>query len=259
MFPLQDSIPHRSPPVATWILIGLNALAFWFELRLGPEALEALIYRAGVVPARYAYPGWAEAAGLDPRAWWPFLTCMFLHGGWAHFLGNMWTLWIFGDNVEDRMGRLRFLVFYLLCGLAASVVHVALNAESTVPVIGASGAISGVMGAYYLLFPHSRIILMVPVLIFPFFFDVPAVVYLAFWFALQLFSGSLSLLQDPAAGGVAFWAHVGGFAAGMLLLPFFLLGRRPWRPLMPDEGCLECSWHRRPFGPSRTHSRPRHG
>ena len=148
---------------------------------------------------------------------------MFLHGGWMHLVANMWTLWIFGDNVEDVMGPLRFLLFYVLCGLCALLMHVATNPESTVPVVGASGAIAGVMGAYFFLYPHARVLILVPLFIISFFFEIPAVFYLLLWFVTQVFSG----LADGGGAGVAWWAHIGGFVAGMLLLRFFRDEPRP--------------------------------
>jgi membrane associated rhomboid family serine protease len=158
-----------------------------------------------------------------------------LHGGWLHLIGNMWVLYLFGDNVEDRMGPARYLAFYLLCGLAASLTHYAINPGSTVPTIGASGAISGVLGAYLLLFPTARVITLVPVFIIPFFFEIPAVVYLGFWFVMQLFSGTLSLAGTESSEGVAWWAHVGGFVTGMALLPVFKKSRKQYRHYYADE------------------------
>ena len=167
---------------------------------------------------------------------------MFLHGGWAHIIGNMWTLWIFGDNVEDRMGPFRFTVFYLLCGLVAGVVHYFTNADSDVPTVGASGAIAGVLGAYFVLFPRSQIVVMVPIFFYPLFFEVPAVTYLLFWALSQVFSGTLALAGPVEVGGVAWWAHVGGFSAGLLLHPLFIRPRRVIRRLQPDEYGTEAAW-----------------
>ena len=148
MIPVRDTIPHRHTPVVTWALIAVNIIVFFYELSLEPEDLERLFYLFGVVPARYTHPEWALQIGLPVDDYWPFLTCMFLHGGWGHVIGNMWTLWIFGDNVEDRMGPGRFLIFYLLMGVLAGVTHWFTNAQSAVPTVGASGAIAGVLGAY---------------------------------------------------------------------------------------------------------------
>jgi membrane associated rhomboid family serine protease len=149
---------------------------------------------------------------------------MFLHGGWLHVIGNMWMLWIFGDNVEDRMGPLRFIAFYLICGVIAAVVHVATNSGSQFPTVGASGALAGVLGAYFLMFPASRVIVLLPVLFIPLFFELPAVIYLGLWFMIQFLSGTASVAagSEAAAGGIAWWAHIGGFLAGILLYRLFL-------------------------------------
>ena len=167
---------------------------------------------------------------------------MFLHGGWAHIIGNMWTLWIFGDNVEDRMGPVRFTVFYILCGLVAGVVHWFTNPHSAVPTVGASGAIAGVMGAYFVLFPHARVVVMVPVFFYPLFFEVPAVTYLLFWALSQVFSGTMAIAGPGEVGGVAWWAHVGGFTAGLVLHALFVQPRRTIRRLQPDEYGSERAW-----------------
>jgi membrane associated rhomboid family serine protease len=169
---------------------------------------------------------------------------MFLHGGWLHVISNMWSLWIFGDNVEERMGRARFLVFYLLTGLIAGLTHYYTNIDSTIPTVGASGAIAGVLGAYFVLFPHSRIIVVVPVFLFPFFFEIHAALYLFFWFVSQLFAGTLGLLaRANDVGGVAVWAHAGGFVAGMVLHRLFLLPRRDGpRRFERDEYGVEGAW-----------------
>lgn len=229
MFPVQDDAPRVGVPLATYLLIGLNAIVFFIELSLPQPVLEKIIYLFGVVPARFTDPNFTDpyfTHQWEHLKYLTFLTCMFLHGSWVHFLGNMWTLWIFGDNVEDRMGSVRFVIFYLLCGVAASLMHIYMHPHSTVPTIGASGAISGVLGAYYALFPFARIVVMVPIFIFPFFFELPAILYLAWWFLFQVFSGMLSVVQGEIVGGVAWWAHAGGFIAGLLTHRFFCLGRR---------------------------------
>jgi len=247
LIPIRDTIPHRSPPVVTWALIAANVAVFLYELTLGPDELQALFYMFGVVPARYSHPEWAEFIGLRVDNYWPFLTCMFLHGGWAHVIGNMWTLWIFGDNVEDRMGRVRFLLFYLLTGVVAGITHWFTNVDSTVPTVGASGAIAGVLGAYFVLFRESRIVVMFPVFFFPFFFELPAVTYLLFWFLSQLLSGTIAGLTASDVGGIAFWAHVGGFVAGVVFHRLFLLPepRRP-RRFWRDEYGIEGAWRNWP-------------
>lgn len=246
MLPIRDTIPSHSPPVITWLLIAGNSLIFLFQLSLDPDDLERLFYIFGMVPARYTHPDWALALGFPADDYWPFLTSMFLHGGWMHIIGNMWTLWIFGDNVEDLMGKSRFLIFYLLTGVLAGLVHWFTNQESTLPAVGASGAIAGVLGAYMILFPYSRIITVFPVLFVPFFFQLPAVTYLALWFLSQVFGGTVTSLSSGNVGGIAFWAHVGGFVSGIVLHRLFLLPRRlrPHR-FGPDEFFPEQAWMRR--------------
>lgn len=244
MIPLRDTIPSRTVPLVTWSLIAVNALIFLYEVSLPPEELERLIQLFGMVPARYSHPEWALPLGFPIESYLPFLTSMFLHGGWSHVIGNMWTLWIFGDNVEDRIGRWRFLLFYILTGLAAGVTHWFMDPDSTVPVVGASGAIAGVLGAYFVLFPRSQIIAVFPIFFYPFFFELPAVTYLFFWFLSQVVSGTLAGLGPENVGGVAWWAHVGGFIAGIVLLPVFLAGTRKRRRWVRDEYGLEGAWVR---------------
>jgi len=245
MIPIRDTIPSRHPPLVTWMLILVNGLVFAFELRLTESQLRSVFYLFGIVPARYTHPAWAVWMGLPIDTYWPFLTSMFLHGGWLHVIGNMWTLWIFGDNVEDRMGPLRFLLFYLCCGIVAGVVHLVTNPDSTVPTVGASGAIAGVMGAYFVLYPHARVITMIPVFFWPFFFELPAALYLGIWYLMQLFSGTFALAAPGSVGGIAWWAHVGGFLAGILLHELFLIRRYRPRRMEPDEWGIEGAWMRR--------------
>ncbi len=234
MFPIRDNIPSRHLPVMTWLLIAVNIFVFFRELTLPPHALEQTMYLFGIVPARYSHPVWAAEVGFPPFDFRPFLTSMFLHGGWLHIIGNMWMLWIVGDNVEDRMGPLRFLGFYLLSGVASGVVHLATNLDSTMPALGASGAIAGVMGAYFLLFPRARIVAMFPIIFWPVFFEVPAFIYLGFWFLTQFFSGTAALARPGMGGGIAWWAHIGGFGTGVLTFWWFLRPRR--RPAAPTGG-----------------------
>jgi membrane associated rhomboid family serine protease len=242
MLPIKDTIPRRTAPVATWALIIVNAVVFLFELMLPEPALQEFLHLFGVVPARYTHPEWAVWAGFPAGDYWPFLTSMFLHGGWLHIIANMWTLWIFGDNVEDRMGPLRFVVFYLLCGLVAGLVHWFTNPESTLPAVGASGAIAGVLGAYFFLFPFSRVIVLLPVFFIPMFFELPAVTYLGIWALSQVFSGTLALAETTAGGGVAWWAHVGGFVAGVVLHALFVRRQRTYRRVARDEYDIENAW-----------------
>lgn len=217
MIPLRDNIPSSSYPVVTVALIGINVLVFLHELQLGPE-LEPFLLTHGFVPARYLYLVATEPWNL-PARFLPMLTSLFLHGGWLHLIGNMWTLWIFGDNVEDRLGKGRFLLYYLVCGLAAAYVHYLTGSQSDVPVVGASGAIAGIMGGYVVLFPHARILTLLPIFIFIQIVNVPAVFFLVFWFFAQLLNGMVATAAS-FGGGVAWWAHVGGFLAGAgMMLP----------------------------------------
>jgi membrane associated rhomboid family serine protease len=214
MIPLRDVIPSRTTPVVTIGLIALNVLVFLYQLSLGESVNDFILYY-GLIPAAFS--------------WVAVLTSMFLHGGLLHVGGNMLYLWIFGDNVEDRMGHGRFLVFYVLCGVAAALAQTALNPDSVVPMVGASGAIAGVMGAYFVLYPHSRIVTLVPLFLFFQVMEIPAIFFLGFWFLLQFLSGVGSIataVGGEPAGGVAFWAHVAGFLAGVSGVIVF---RRPER------------------------------
>ncbi len=231
MIPIRDDIRTRRAPVVTWTIIALNALVFFYELSLAPPDLEQLFFLHGLVPARISHPAWAAEVGFPPGGLLTFFTSTFLHGGWLHILSNMWVLWIFGDNVEDEMGRFRFLAFYLICGVAAGAVHWFANADSIVPTVGASGAIAGVLGAYFLMHPRARVLTVFPILFIPLFFWMPAVLFLLIWFATQLLQGSASGLATDAVGGVAWWAHIGGFIGGAILHRFFVAGRPPARSL----------------------------
>ena len=226
MFPIRDSIPTKRFPIVNLSLIVINVLVFIFQLSLGEEQLQVLFYEFGLVPANYR-EGTFEGGLL---IYIPFLSNLFLHGGWMHLIGNVWTLYIFGDNVEDRMGRGQYLVFYLLCGIAANATHLMFNWNSFIPTVGASGAISGVMGAYLFLYPSSKIQMLIPIFYIPFFFRISAMIYLVYWFILQLFNGTMEMGGD-ATGGVAFWAHIGGFVGGILLYRLFLM--RDYQP--PDK------------------------
>ena len=225
MFPIKDTIPHRETPFVVYFIIFLNALVFIFELSLNPIERQYFFYHFGLVPLKITKCGWD---------FYPLFTNMFIHGGWFHIISNMWALWIFGDNVEDRMGHFRFFIFYIICGLVANFVHYFFNQYSPVPVIGASGAIAGVMGAYMVMFPYSRIITLIPIFFFPFFFEFPAVIYLFFWFFTQVISGTLHLFMPPQVGGIAWWAHIGGFVSGVILHKFFKK-RYDYREFFYDE------------------------
>lgn len=224
MIPLRDNVPSRRPPIIVLLLIAANAVVFLRELSLPPQQLEKLFLLWGMVPRRLTDPAWARQVGFPdgpvPAAA-TFFTSMFLHGGWLHVIGNMWWLWLFGDNVEDRLGHLPFLGFYLICGLGAGGLHFVVYRHSALPTIGASGAVAGVMGAYLLLYPRARILTLVPIFFLITFIEIPAVIVLGFWFFIQLNNGVAALSRPEAFSGVAFWAHVGGFLAGMALLAVF--------------------------------------
>ena len=205
MIPLRDTQPSYTFPFVTVAIIVLNVFAFLYEFMMDPYELNFFIAHYGVIPARLQ--------------WMDVLTSIFLHGGWMHLIGNMWFLWIYGDNVEDILGHSQYLIFYLLCGLAATMVHVLFNGDSRVPTIGASGAIAGVMGAYVVKFPHSKITTLVPVFVFITTMEIPAYVILLYWFVIQFFSGVGSVGHSHLSqGGVAWFAHIGGFLAGIALI-----------------------------------------
>jgi membrane associated rhomboid family serine protease len=238
MIPIQNAVPNRYPPVVTWALILSNCVVFLFQESLNPLELQKFLARFALIPARYFEIIAYADAHLTPADFVPFVTMMFLHGGWLHLIFNMWTLWLFGPAIEDRLGHGRYLAFYLACGLAASLAHLAFNLASKVPAVGASGAIAGVLGCYLGLFPLSRIIVLVPILFLPLFFEVPAFVFIGLWFLLQVFQGTLELLTPSTGGGVAWWAHIGGFITGLLLIPFFQRSAQSYRTYQADEGIL---------------------
>src|SRR5262245_25834824 len=212
MIPLRDVIPSRTTPYITVTLIALNALAWFYELALPREVLPLFLQVYGVVPADFTAPS--------------LITSMFLHGSWMHIIGNMLYLWIFGDNIEDQFGHGRFLVFYLLSGVAAALGQVAMNPESTLPTIGASGAVAGVMGAYIVIYPQSRVLTLIPLWFYFEMIEVPALILLGFWFLMQLFSaGAIAVTASSEGGGIAFMAHVVGFVAGVAGVFVF----RKWR------------------------------
>jgi membrane associated rhomboid family serine protease len=204
MIPLSDVIPSRTVPVVTIGLIIVNALVFLYEQALPDPLLQQFVANYALIPAWFSVPA--------------LFTSQFLHGGWLHIISNMLYLWIFGDNVEDRLGHFRYLLFYLGAGAAAAILQTLFDPFSTVPMVGASGAIAGVMGAYFVLYPYSRVLTAVFLIIFFDIIEIPAVFFLGLWFLLQLLSGVGSLaVSNAAGGGVAFWAHIGGFVAGALI------------------------------------------
>ncbi|HLA06397.1 MAG TPA: rhomboid family intramembrane serine protease [Anaerolineales bacterium] len=211
MFPLYDTVRSHKIPFVNLLLIGANAVAFYYEIQMEPSALEGFIFTWGLIPANFLN---------DPsNQWTTIFSSMFLHGGWFHVISNMWVLFIFGDNIEARMGGIRYLVFYLLSGTAAGLLQTFVLPASQVPMIGASGAVAGVLGAYLILFPHSRIASLVPVFIIFTLVEIPAFIFLVFWFISQLYSGLFAIQGE--ASGIAWWAHIGGFLFGMIMVSLF--------------------------------------
>ena len=218
MFPVSDDKPATRFPIVVIFIAVINAYVFWREIHLAPDRLEAMIGTFALIPSRDFAPG---------LRYMSFFTSMFLHGGLVHLLVNLWSFWIFGDNIEGELGHVRFFIFYLLSGFGAGLVHVIADPTSTVPVVGASGAISGVMGAYMVLFPRAKIRMFTLLIFYPLFFEIPALVFLAIWLLGQVVSGAAVVGAGSAdSGGIAFMAHVGGFLSGIVLLPLFRRGRR---------------------------------
>ncbi len=232
MFPLKDSIRIPFAPLTTYFIILANAAVFLVQQLLNTRAAYEFSLHYGLVPRRYFDPEWAQIQGLDPHNYLPFIAGTFMHGGWLHVVLNMWTLFIFGASLEGRIGRLGFLSFYLACGLIASFAHAYFNMTSAVPALGASGAIAGVIGAYATTFPRAKINILILIVIIPFFFKVPALAYALVWFGFQFLEGFWHLASPTAGSGIAWWAHIGGFAAGLALIPLWRWGR-------PDRTCDE--------------------
>jgi membrane associated rhomboid family serine protease len=226
MIPLRDTIPSRHLPVMTWSIILVTLAVFLYQLKqleFDPEAYQYLLGQFGLIPESFR----GRLPVLDPAAWFPFVSYMFLHGGWMHAIGNLWALWLFGDNVEDRMGPGRFLLFYLTSGIVAGLVHFYSDPLSPSVTIGASGAIAGIMGAYFVMFPSARIVTLIPVFFIPLFLEIPALVYLGFWLLSQIYSFMLSR-EAGEVSNIAWTAHIGGFLAGLILHPLFLKTRRKY-------------------------------
>lgn len=219
MFPLYDTIPSRKKPYVVYTLILTNVIIFIHQVTLSRAELIQFFYNFGLVPVRFTSQRWTQIwhlrTGLEfytPK-WLSFISHMFLHGGWSHLIGNMWFLGVFGDNVEDNMGHTMFFIFYMSSGVLASLMHFTLNLNSQVPMVGASGAISAVMGAYYVMFPYSRVVSFIPTFFLPLLIAIPASVYLFVWFIFQIISG---IADNAVNSGVAYWAHIGGFIVGMI-------------------------------------------
>ncbi len=221
MIPIRDDAPRSTTPYVTYFLIVLNVLVFLFEIALAPEARDVLVRQFGVVPVHIT--ALLHGSDLTGAGWLnllPILTSMFLHASWGHVLANMWALWLFGDNIEDHLGHFRYLVLYFICGIAAGAVQIVTSPNSNVPTVGASGAIAGIMGAYFLLFPSARVLIFFRIF---FIFWLPAWLVLGYWFVVQFLSGAATAIVPNAqnAGGIAFWAHVGGFLCGVALIKLF--------------------------------------
>jgi len=217
MIPIRDTIPSKNYPVVNHTIIGINVVLYLFEMSQGAD-LNRFIYIYGLVPARYSVPQIASYFSTFQQ-FFSLLSFMFLHGGFFHLLGNMWFLYIFGDNIEDRLGPFRYIAFYLLCGITSGLSHLVLNLHSNMPTIGASGAVAGVMGAYLILHPHAKILTLIPIIIIPWFIEIPAFFFLGLWFVLQFLNATGS---HGGAGGIAWWAHIGGFVFGIVFLKILL-------------------------------------
>lgn len=213
MIPLRDTLTSRNHPVANYTIIALNVIVYFIQ----PYEADRFFYFYGLVPARYFVPHISSYFTLAEQ-FFSLISFMFIHGSFWHLLGNMWSLYIFGDNIEDRLGSFRYIIFYFLCGIVSGLFHMILNIYSNIPTIGASGAIAGIMGAYFLLFPNSKILTLIPILFIPFFIQIPAYFFLGIWLFLQFLSAAGT---SGAAGGIAWWAHIGGFISGMLFLKLF--------------------------------------
>lgn len=220
MIPIRDNLYRRNFPFITLLLILINCLIFFYQKTLPPREIDYLFYQYGLVPGLITEPLMALRLGLTGGLVRPFFTSIFLHANLGHLLGNMWALWIFGDNVEDHMGSFKYLLFYILSGLGAGLLHFITNIHSLVPTIGASGAIAGIMAAFLILYPRARIVTLLPIIFFYTLVNIPAFIYLGIWFLSQLYFGALTLGTD-SAGGIAWWAHLGGFFMGLFILPYF--------------------------------------
>lgn len=217
MIPIRDTAPCYNRPYVTWLLLGINIALFALMKILPEQDMRSFIFQYGMVAARYTHPEWAINSLFPDDHYFSFFTSMFLHIEWFHIILNMVFLWIFADNVEDRMGPARFVIFYVLCGLLATYLQYYFNPDATAPVIGASGAIAGVLGAYFFLYPFAHIVFWVPLFFLPIFFEMPAIAFLGFWVIIQLQKATTSVAAD-----VAWWGHVGGFVAGAVLYRLFL-------------------------------------
>lgn len=217
MIPIRDTIPSKNYPIVNNTIIGINVVVYLVQISLVPN-LNRFVYIYGLVPARYSIPQITSYFSTSQQIF-SLISFMFLHGGFWHLLGNMWSLYIFGDNIEDRLGPFRYLVFYLLCGITSGLSHLIINLHSNIPTIGASGAIAGVMGAYLILHPNAKILTLIPIIFIPWFIEIPAFFFLGLWFFIQFISAAGS---HGDIGGIAWWAHIGGFIFGIIFLKILL-------------------------------------
>jgi len=216
LFPFIDTAPRAARPIVVIGLIATNVMVYLWMWSLPPSALNHVLAQYALIPVRFTDPSLARHMGIAPPNWWPLVTDMFMHGGWLHLISNMWFLWIFGPAMEARFGRLGFIVLYFAGGVVASVVHLVTHLTSSEPVLGASGAIAAVIAAYAVTYPAARVITIIPLGFIPLFIPVPAVIFALLWFGLQVLQGTSELASPEMAGGVAWWAHIGGFAFGAL-------------------------------------------
>jgi membrane associated rhomboid family serine protease len=231
MIPIRTTAPVPGSPTATMALIVVNVSVFFYHLGLASRQATEFIYTFALVPAVYSHPELARQTGLDPQNFAPFITNTFLHGGGLHLIINMWTLWLFGGAVEERLGHWRFVGFYLCAGPVGSLSHLAFNLNSGIPALGASGTIAGTLGAYTLMYPKARVALVQPIFIFPLILHLPAVAFAVIWFAVQVYQGRSGLGANAGdGGGISWWAHIGGFLAGLALAWLFTRGGPTWTP-----------------------------
>ncbi len=225
MIPIRDNISCDTKPYISWIVMAICVVIF-IAMKMMPDELQRqLTYLYGMVPIRYSNTEWATAFGLPPDGYLSFLTSLFLHGGWMHIIINMWFMWIFANSIEGTMGHVRFLAFYLICGLLATAVQWYFDPGLAIPVVGASGAIAGILGAYFFMYPYAKVVIWVPLFFLPIFIELPAIGFLGFWVIIQIQQATSAVLFEEAATNVAWWAHLGGFIVGAFIHPLFIKGK----------------------------------
>ncbi|MCF6249846.1 MAG: rhomboid family intramembrane serine protease [Methylococcaceae bacterium] len=226
MIPIRDNIHCRTTPYVSWAIMAICIGIFFLMKMMPDETVRQLTYLYGMVPIRYSNPEWATAFGLPPDYYLSFITSLFIHGGWIHIIINMWFIWIFSKNIEDSMGHGKFLIFYLICGLFATVVQWYFDPDLMIPVVGASGAIAGVLGAYFFIYPYAKVVIWFPLFLLPIFFELPAIAFLGFWVIIQIQKATTAMMFDSVTADVAWWAHLGGFIAGAMLHPLFISDKK---------------------------------